>query len=206
MPLLSEIFRYATEKIDSMFEEMHSGGSVDFGELAGIWNSCPNCHQCYENDLDLATAAGFVNYVEEKDIDQELKAFLRVEAHMTFLSSLRCSYHLNESYIKEGRQVCNKIQKRLLPKVQKSTLVPQQRKLELDADLHRNGISFFARKEGDYEAALAAKKRARELFEVLASGAIPLTYDQDYEGEFKCIENLYDQINGKSRIISNILT
>ena len=190
-----------------MFEEAFSGGSLNPGEFAGIWTSCPNCHQSYENDLDLATAAGFVNYIEEKDIpDQQMKPFLRVEANMIFMSSLKGACHLDESYIKEARQVCNKIKQRLLPKIQKSTLVPQQRKLELDADLHRNGISFFARKEGDYEAALAAKKRARELFEVLASGAIPLTYDQDYEGEFKCIENLYDQINGKRRIISNILT
>lgn len=170
-----------------MFEEAFSGGSLDPGQFAGIWTSCPNCHQGYENDLDLATAAGFVNYIEEKDIrDQQMKAFLRVEANMLFMNSLRCAYHLDESYVKEARQVCNKIQKRLLPKIQKSNFVPQQRKLEIDADLHRGGISFFAQEEGDYEAALAAEKRARELFEVLASGAIPLIYDQDYEGEFEC--------------------
>lgn len=86
--------------------------------------------------------------------------------------------------------MCNKIKQRLLPKLQKSTLVPQQRRLELDADLHRNGISYFAWLKDDYEAALAAKKRARELFEILASGAIPLIYDQDYEGKLESIESL----------------
>ena len=173
-----------------MFEEAFSGGSMNPGEFAGIWTSCPNCHQGYENDLDLATAAGFVNYIEEKDIpDQQMKLFLRVEANMIFMSSLKAACHLDESYIKEARQVCNKIQKRLLPKIQKSTLVPQQRKLELDALLHMNGISFFAREEGDYEGAVAAEKRARELFEILASGSIPLIYDQDYEGKLECIAN-----------------
>ena len=162
---------------------------MDPGIFAGIWTTCPNCHQSYDNDLELATSAGFLNYIEEMDMpDQQLKAFLRVEAHMTLLSGLRSACHLDESYKEEGRQLANKIL-RLLPKLEKSTVVPQQRKLELDADLHRNGISFFAEKNGDYEAALAAEKRARELFEILASGAIPLCYDQDYEGELESIEN-----------------
>lgn len=169
---------------------LDSGGTIDPGGFGGIWTSCPNCYQNYENELYLATAAGYVNYVEGTDMEQELKDFVRIEAHMAFLSGLRGACHLNESYIKEGRQMCNKIKQRLLPKLQKSTLVPQQRRLELDADLHRNGISFFAWLKDDYEAALAAKKRARELFEILASGAIPLIYDQDYEGKLESIESL----------------
>lgn len=163
---------------------------MDAGEFAGIWTTCPNCHQSYENDLELATSAGFLNYIEEMDMpDQQLKTFLRVEAHMTLLYGLKSACHLDESCMEEGRQVANKILKRLLPKLEKSTLVPQQRRLELDADLHRMGISYFAEVKGDYEAALAANKRARECFEILASGAIPLCYDQDYEGELESIEN-----------------
>mmetsp|Transcript_2457 Transcript_2457/g.4450 ORF Transcript_2457/g.4450 Transcript_2457/m.4450 type:complete len:423 (-) Transcript_2457:282-1550(-) len=170
------------------------------GDFAEIWTSCPNCNQSYENDLGLATSAGFMNYIEEKDdVSPDLqmkgmKAWLRVESNMTFLTGLRNACHLDESYIEEGRQISNKILKRLLPKIQKSTLPPQQRKLELEADLHGNDLAFFAEKNGDYEAALAAGKRARELFEILASGAIPLIYEQDYEAKIAFVQDDNDRM------------
>lgn len=165
------------------------------GEFEGIWTNCPSCKQGYQNDLRLATSAGFMNYIEEKDMSPDMKAFLRVESHMSFLSGLRDACHLDETYIEEGSQLANKILKRLLPKIQKNALVPQQRKLEQEAVLH-GGLSYFAEKNGDYEAALAAEKRSRELFEILASGAIPLMYDQDYEGELESIVNLNDLCRG----------
>eukprot|EP00985_Skeletonema_marinoi_P029428 scaffold27830_cov157-Skeletonema_marinoi.AAC.2 len=154
--------QYATDKIDTIFENTKLGGHMNPGDFAEIWTSCPNCNQSYENDLGLATSAGFMNYIEEKDdVSPDLqmkgmKAWLRVESNMTFLTGLRNACHLDESYIEEGRQISNKILKRILPKIQKSTLPPQQRKLELEADLHGNDLAFFAEKNGDYEAALAA--------------------------------------------------
>lgn len=175
--------RYSSEKINSIFE---NAATVDMnlGDFDGIWTRCPNCNHSYENDLLLATSAGYPKYIKEKNVgDPRLKAFLLAESHMTLLQGLKGADHLDDSYVEEGRQLANKILKKFLPKIKNSPLVPQQRQLEFEADLHRLGLSYYAEDSGGYEAAIEYEKRARELFEILASGAIPLMYDQDYEGE-----------------------
>ena len=147
-----------------------------------MWTRCPNCHHAYENDLGLALSAGFVKYFEEKEIVGPVKDLFRLESHVSLMNGLRSAVHLDESLNEELEQVANKILKRLLPKVKKSTLVPTQRQLEVEADVRRSGLSFFAEKRGDYDAALEHEKRAHELFVLLESGAIELLYEQDYEG------------------------
>ena len=76
--------------------------------------------------------------------------------------------------------------KELLPKLkkEKGSIVPQQRLLELEADLHRTTLSYIAEDKGDYAAVIEHEKHALSLFQLLNSGAIELMYDiNDYEGE-----------------------
>lgn len=80
--------------------------------------------------------------------------------------------------------------KELLPKLkkEKGSIVPQQRLLELEADLHRTTLSYIAEDKGDYAAAIEHEKHALSLFQLLSSGAIELMYDiNDYEGEHCCV-------------------
>ena len=163
---------------------MASTRGMNTGDFEGMWTQCPTCQHAYENYLGLALSAGWAKYVEEKEIvDSQMKNLLRLESHMSLMMGLKGAVHLDDSHFDELGQVANTIIKQLLPKVEKSTLLPQQHKLEVEADVRRLGLSYFAEENGDYDAALEHQKRAHELFGLLESGAIELLYEQDYEGE-----------------------
>ena len=108
---------------------------------------------------------------------------------MTLLIGLKDAVHIDDSYFEEMEQVADKILKRFLPNVKKATsIVPQQRQLELEADLYRFGLSYIAEDKGDYAAAIEYEKHALSLFQLLSSGAVDFAYEcSDYEGEHCCV-------------------
>jgi len=159
---------------------------MDAGGWNSKWTVCPNCKQPYENDLNLAMSAGFVRYIEEKEGLMNLRGFILTESYLALLTGFKRAVHIEDSYFEELEQAANKIMKELLPKLkkEKDSIVPQQRLLELEADLHRTTLSYIAEDKGDYAAAIEHEKHALSLFQLLNSGAIELMYDiNDYEGE-----------------------
>jgi len=137
-----------------------------------------------------------VQYIEQKEGLFHIRDFLIVESYMTLLNGLKDAVHIDDSYFEEMEQVADKIIKRFLPNVKKATsIVPQQRQVELEADLHRIGLSFIATTNGDYAAAIKYDRHAISLFQLLISGAIDITYEcSDYEGEFSLIDCVHPMI------------
>ena len=189
------LLRYATQQIDSEIDGSKSGSvELNPGGWNSKWSVCPNCKQPYDNDLNLAMSAGFVRYIEEKEGLMNLKGFILTESYMALLTGFKSAVHIDDLYFEELEQAANKILKELLPKLmkEKDSIVPQQRLLELEADLHRTTLSYIAEDKGDYAAAIEYEKHALSLFQLLSSGAIDLMYDlSDYEGEHCCV-NYYD--------------
>ena len=179
------MLRYSTQLVEEDIRIANSGGSFQPGMLHKHWIICPNCHQDYSNDLCIAMAAGHVKQIEdlkEERLYSWLHQWLRCEAHMAFLHSLKDADNFQVSYIDEIGLLSKKILNHLLPKVKKK-YVPLQRQLEFKADLNHLGLSYYAEMKEDYETALNCEKRALEIFEMLDKGAIELSYEADYEGE-----------------------
>ena len=178
-------YRYSTQLLDS--EVNGSDNIMSPGEWCSKWTICPNCNQPYDNDLGLALSAGYVQYIEEKEGLFDLKGFVLTESYMALLTGLRCA---DDSYFEDLEQVADKILKELLPNMVDNPICPQQRLLEVEADLRRMTLSYIARKKRDYAAAIKCEERARDLFQVLSSGAVELIYElSDYEGCCCCSIN-----------------
>ena len=151
------------------------------------WIICPNCHQYYSNDLTVAMAAGYRKQIE--DLNEELRIpqlhqWFRCEAHVSLVDNLKEADNFQGIHLDEIGQLSNVILKELIPKIKNhDSVVPRQRQLELDADVHDGGLSYYAEIKEDYETAINLKKRGLKILELLNSGMIELSYEADYEGE-----------------------
>ena len=167
-----------------------------------MWCVCPNCHRDYGGPLSVALAAGYLKQIMEVGskslVGKNCHNLLLCEAHKEFNDILIEADKFQALYLDEIWHLSNRILKKLIPKIQTNYL-PRQRQLELEADLHNGGLSYYAEMKEDYETAIELKKRALELFELLNSGAIELSYEQDYEGEKDLVLYCTRKINtGKS--------
>ena len=182
--------------VEEEFRIAAAGMSFQPGMLHEKWIICPNCHQQYTNDLHVAMAAGYRKQIE--DIKEEwripqLHQWLRCEAHMSLVESLKEADNFQAIHLDEIGQLSNMILKKLIPKIKNNDSVPRQRQLELEADAQEGGLSYYAEMKENYGTAIELKKLALKIFELLNSGVIELSYEADYEGEkvFRHSVNIY---------------
>ena len=153
--------------------------------------------QVYRNDLLLATSAGYMDFVQNKDLadrDKHVKGCLVLEAGKSLLCGLIASVDpKRNSYLDDAKKLAKEILGDWLPKSQHNPLLFQQYRLEYEADIYGKVLSYFAESDGDDKAALRYLKHAIHLFERLRSGQIPLHYQQDYEAQIAIVQAYVDE-------------
>jgi len=154
------LVQYAEKKSEALFEK----GRYSPNELGDVWGVCYTCKQEFQNDLFVAMATRYANFIEEQP------AYTRKEWDL--IESLKCKQRAHfQSHEEEGKQVSRKLLA-LLGKANASNhlgpRIPEQRLLELEADSYRSSGSFCLM-DKDYEDVIEHNERAVDIYKKLSA-------------------------------------